>query len=83
MTVGWANADWNVRANIINISRWNWRGDRQTMRSRYYDTSQQIYGGGSHALIQLSATYTFGFGRKVSRDNEPSVSGSASSGILK
>ena len=83
VTVGWANADWNVRANIINISRWNWRGDRQTMRSRYYDTTQLVYGGGSHALIQLSATYTFGFGRKVSRDNEPSVSGSASSGILK
>lgn len=38
--------------------------------------------GQSHALIQLSATYTFSFGKKVNRDDEPEVSGSASSGIL-
>lgn len=82
VTVGWANSDWNVRADLINFSRWNWRSGRQEMRSKYYDTVQQFYDGQSHALIQLSATYTFGFGKNVKRDNEPGVSGSASSGIL-
>lgn len=65
------------------MNRWNWRSDRRTMHSKYYDTVEQIYNGSSHALIQLTATYTFGFGKKVNRDNEPSVSGSAASGILK
>lgn len=52
------------------------------MRSEYYDTTEIMLNGHSHALIQLSATYTFGFGKKVNRDDEPRVSGSASSGIL-
>lgn len=82
VTFGWAKSGWNVRADVINFSRWNWRSAIQEMNSKYYDTIQQFYDGQSHALIQLSATYTFGFGKKVQRDNEPGVSGSASSGIL-
>lgn len=82
ITVGWSNSNWNVRADLIDFSRWNWKSATQEMHSKYYDTFQQFYDGQSHALIQLSATYTFGFGKKVQRDNEPGVSGSASSGIL-
>lgn len=82
ITVGWSNSNWNVRADLIDFSRWNWKSATQEMHSKYYDTFQQFYDGQSHALIQLSATYTFGFGKKVQRDDEPGVSGSASSGIL-
>ncbi len=82
ITIGWSNTDWNVRADFIDFTRWNWRSAKQVMRSKYYDTTEIMLNGQSHALIQLSATYTFGFGKKVSRDNEPGVSGSASSGIL-
>ena len=83
LSIGWANGDWNVNANIINMTRWNWRAGLRKMHSQYYSISEQLYNGSSHALIQLSATYTFGYGKKVQRDNEPYVSGSASSGILK
>lgn len=82
ITIGWSNSDWNVRADFIDFTRWNWRSAKQVMRSKYYDTTEIMLNGQSHALIQLSATYTFGFGKKVSRDNEPGVSSSASSGIL-
>lgn len=82
ITIGWSNSDWNVRVDFINFTRWNWRSAKQVMRSKYYDTTEIMLNGQSHALIQLSATYTFGFGKKVNRDNEPGVSGSASSGIL-
>ncbi len=82
ITVSWSNASWNVRADFIDFSRWNWKSSVQEMHSKYYDTYQQFYNGQSHALIQLSATYTIGFGKKVGRDDEPGVSGSASSGIL-
>lgn len=82
ITIGWSDSNWNVRADIINFTRWNWRSDKQVMRSKFYDTTEIMLNGQSHALIQLSATYTFGFGKKVSRDDEPGVSGSASSGIL-
>lgn len=83
LSIGWAKGDWNVKTNIINMTRWNWRSGRRTMQSRYYSVNELICNGSSHALIQLSATYTIGYGKKVQTDNEPSVSGSASSGILK
>ncbi len=82
ITVGWSNSNWNVGTDLIDFSRWNWKSSTQLMRSKYYDTFQQLYDGQSHALIQLSATYTFGFGKKVKHDNEPGVTGSAASGIL-
>lgn len=83
ITVGWSNSRWNVRGDIINFTRWNYRNDHYVMKSKYYDTDEIRLGGMSRACIQLVATYTFGFGKKVGRDDEPSVSGSASSGILK
>lgn len=82
-TVGWANGNWNVKTNIINMTRWNWRSSVRKMQSRYYSVTEQLYNGSSHALVQISATYTFGYGRKVQNDNELSPSGKASSGILK
>lgn len=82
ITIVWSNPDWNLKANFLNFTRWDWQSERQEMRSEYYDTTEYLYNGHSHALIQLSATYTFGFGKKVKRDDEPGVSGSASSGIL-
>ncbi len=83
ITVGWSNSRWNIRGDIINFTRWNYRNDHFVMRSKYYDTDEIRLGGLSRAYIQLAATYTFGFGKKVRRDDEPVVSGSASSGILK
>lgn len=83
LQVGWYNSKWNIRATVRNFTRWNWRSYRQEMQSLYYDTFQQFYNGNSHALVQISATYTFGFGKKVKSDSELRVSGSASSGILR
>lgn len=83
ITIGWSNSHWNIRGDIINFTRWNWRGDKYIMHSKFYDTKEVKINGSSRAYVQLVATYTFGFGKKVKSDNEPSVSGSASSGILK
>lgn len=83
ITVGWSNSHWNIRGDISNFTRWNYKNDHFVMRSKYYDLDKILLGGKSRAFVQLAATYTFGFGKKVKRDDEPSVSGSASSGILK
>ncbi len=83
ITVGWANDKWNIRGDLINFTRWRWVSGSVEMHSRYYDTHEDFINGSKRAFIQLVAAYTFGFGRKVNNSNEPSVSGSASSGILK
>ncbi len=83
LTVGWSDSRWNLRANFINMTRWDWRSETQTMHSESYDNRTVRLANSNHALIQLSATYTFGFGRKVGDNGEPGASGTATSGILK
>lgn len=53
------------------------------MKSKVYSTDETLISGNYHATVKISATYTFGFGKKVRHDNEPQASGSGSSGILK
>lgn len=83
LQVGWSKSNLNISALIMNIGRWNWMDAKRVMNSEYYSTDETLINGNSHALVKITATYTFGFGKKVGRDNEPQISGSASSGILK
>lgn len=83
LRVGWSKSNWNLSALVMNIGRWNWRSSRRVMNSEFYSTDETLINGNSHALVKITATYTFGFGKKVERDNEPQISGTAESGILK
>lgn len=83
LRVGWSKSNWNLSALVMNIGRWNWRSTRRVMNSEFYSTDETLINGNSHALAKITATYTFGFGKKVGRDNEPQISGTAASGILK
>ncbi len=80
---GWSNASWNIRLTAQNLQRWNWRSSHDTMNSIHYSVDRWTSNASSHAFIQLSATYTFGFGKKVDKDNDISNQARASSGILK
>ena len=53
------------------------------MNSKYYDSTRYIYSGSQAGFFQISATYTFGFGKKVKAENEAYQASGASSGILK
>lgn len=83
LSLGWSHSGWNISAMVRNIGRWNWRSANLVMNSKVYSTDETLISGNYHATVKISATYTFGFGKKVRHDNEPQASGSASSGILK
>lgn len=83
LQAGWSNTSWNIRLTAKNLQRWNWRSSYDTMYSDSYSVVRSISNASSHALIQLSATYTFGFGKKVKQGNDISKQAGASSGILK
>lgn len=74
---------WNIRLSCVNLPRWNWRSTLQTMKSEYYTFRRWTSNASSHAFVQLSATYTFGFGKKVNQSDDITRKGGASSGILK
>ncbi len=80
---GWSNGKWNILLTAQNLQRWNWRASRDSMTSPYYSVDRWTSDASRHAVIRLSATYTFGFGKKINRSNDLSKQSSPSSGILK
>ena len=81
--VGWANSDWNLRILFRNFFNKNKKSDELTLTSKWYDSFQQYYSPGQQLWFKVSATYTFGFGKKIQRGNEAQKQTGVSSGILK
>lgn len=81
--IGWGNGKWNLSATANNFLRSNWESSRQTLIGEYYSMHKYVYSPERHMRFSVSATYTFGYGKKVVRSNEVSGSGSAESAILK
>ena len=81
--VGWGNSSWSFQAQIANLFRWNWRSGTTMLKSKNYDSVQTVYNPDNHCFIYVSATYTFGFGKKIKVGNEASQMSGAGSAILK
>lgn len=81
--VGWSDKSWNLRFYSRNFLRYHGYRTKGVMNSRYYDSVRYLYSGGHSGFFQISATYTFGYGKKVSSGNEAYQAAGASSGILK
>lgn len=83
LQVGWGNANWNIRLSAVNVFRNNWITSTQTLNAPLYSETLSQEGTYYHRRINLSATYTFGYGKKVQRSNEVGEQSGASSAILK
>lgn len=80
--IGWSDKDWNLRFFTRNFLRYNTYQTKGIMKSKYYDSTHYIFSSSYVAFFQISATYTFGFGKKISAKNEAYQAAGASSGIL-
>lgn len=83
LQAGWSNSGWNIRVSAINLLRNDWIAATQTLASPIYSETMMQGGTYYHRRINLSATYTFGYGRKVQRSNEVGEPAPGSSAILK
>lgn len=83
LQAGWSNASWNIRLTAQNLQRWNWRSSYETMHSENYSVNKCSSNASGHAFVQLSVTYTLGFGKKVKQGDDITRQAGASSGILK
>lgn len=83
LQAGWSNSDFNVSLMLRNPQRWNWKSSVQELISPYYSYTKQMYGATSHAMVQISATYSFGYGKKIKSGNDLNSRNSTTSGILK
>ena len=83
VTIGWTNANWNLRVMAANFFNKGWNCTTNTTLSPFYSDRQTIVGTSSHSRINFTATYTFGYGKKVQRGNEVGEQSRAASAILK
>lgn len=83
LKIGWSNGAWNFTAAAVNIFRRNWVEETSRLTSQWFDQYTTEYGAGSHQFVSLTASYTFGFGKKVRRGDEVQTMGTGSSAIMK
>lgn len=81
--LGWGKGAWRLSATAHNFLRSSWETTRQELYSQNYSFDRHEFGTEQHMRFQFSATYTFGYGKKVQRGNEVSGAGTTESSILK
>lgn len=83
LKLGWKKGNWNLAASAVNIFRKNWISETSSLTSKWFDQYTTEYGSTSHQFVSLTASYTFGFGKKVRRGDEIQTQDSGSSAIIK
>ena len=83
LSIGWANSKWNVRVMAANFFNKGWCSADIVTESPLYTEYQENIDTSSHPRINITATYTFGYGKKVQRGNEVGEQSGAASAILK
>ncbi len=82
-SIGWGNGTWSVNCAAKNIFNKGWRYEIWEKQSPLYSEYKAVYSPSSHASLNLSVTYTIGYGKKVQRGNEVGGQGSAPSAIIR
>lgn len=59
------------------------RNQTSWINSRWYDSTIRSYSPSMHQFINITASYTFNFGKKIQRGDELQNSGGSSSAIMK
>ena len=70
MQVGWANGSWNIGLSVNNFLRYKYDDGCGTLNTPLYSKKIISYSSNAHAYMMFSATYTFGYGKKIKRGNE-------------
>ncbi len=82
-SLGWGNGIWTVNLAAKNVFNKGWHSETWQKYSPLYSEYQQFYNPSAHASLNLSVTYTIGYGKKVQRGNEAGEQDNAPSAIIK
>lgn len=83
LALGWGNGNLQLSAKACNPFRTSYLSSRGELWTRYYDSNVQWYSAGFHNRFELSATYSFSYGKKkVSKQIDTDVAGGPESQIM-
>lgn len=67
---GWGNSTWNIQLQAKNIFSSSWEAAKSNLSRELYSMEAITLGGSNHRQLQLSVSYTIGYGKKIERSNE-------------
>lgn len=70
LSVGWGNGIWAVNIAARNIFNRGWHSATWEKQTQLYDEYQLKYNPSAHASVEMTVTYTIGYGKKIQRGNE-------------
>jgi len=79
----WYRGPWSAGITLSNLFRDSWKISETSLRSQYYDCNSTDFGTGYHRSCTLTLSYSFGFGKKVTPDQELNRSVYGNSAIMK
>lgn len=80
---GWATDGWNIQLALANLFRSSWKVSTDTLTTHWYDSTVTQLGSDSHRRITLNITYTFNYGKRVTKTSELTGNTSISTSILR
>lgn len=83
LSAGWGNGNWNLSLYLVNIFNWGWKQYTFDLVSDVYSSHKTVFGSGSRACVQIGATYTFGYGKKINRNQEAGANSAGESAIIR
>lgn len=80
---GWAARGWNIQLSVINPFQTSWKISKDTLVTRWYESSMTQFGSHFHRRVSLNVAYTFSYGKKVNQTGEINGERNISTSILK
>lgn len=81
--MGWGNGDLKLNISASNMFNRGWTRGWSKMETPNYSVQQTHFASTYHSAVTFTMTYTFGYGKKVKRDDENLTPQSTRSAILK
>ena len=82
LSMGWGNGMWTINLAAQNIFNNGWLSETWERKVPLYSQYREVYNPSIHRSLNLSVTYTIGYGKKIQRGNEVQGMNSNSSAII-
>ena len=70
LSAGWSRDEWNINVSAFNFFNNGWVDQKVVTESKYYVEHRTAVSRTPHLRFNVAVTYTFGYGKKVKRENE-------------